>query len=219
MKQVLFYTLINPGLLHWAATNGSETWNQTLHRDFSDLNNIHCKSSVHLITLLTVEKNSERRDGCRRVLYQAVVLQNTKRENYSWRSVCLCSFSICVIIDESFEHSMHLTENETSTYCGLMKRTEGNVPNYWLTGSCFINAFSHLFSPCISSFSLMPIKRWAQCFRASLNSPASAHGWLQQLCPGFGSSHRCMHPGHGQETRALVQTHPIMQGCAESRDS
>lgn len=138
------------------------------------------------------------------VLYWAVVLQNTKRENYSWHSACLCSFSICVIIAESFEHSMHLTENETSTYCGLMKRTEGNVPNYWLTGSCFINAFSHLFSPSpyISSFSLIPIKCWAQSFRAFLNSPVSAHGQLQQPCPGFGCSHRCMCSGHGQEIRA-----------------
>lgn len=128
------------------------------------------------------------------MLHQAVVLHDTKRENYSWHSACLCSFSICVIIAESFEHSMHLTENETTTYCGLMKRTEGNVPSYWLTGSCFINAFSHLFSPSpyINSFSLMPVKCWAQCFRASLNSPASAHEWLQPPCPGFGSSHGCM---------------------------
>lgn len=153
--------------------------------------------------------------------YWAVVLQNIRRENYSWHSVCLCSFSICVIIAKSSEHSMHLIENQTSTYCGLMKRTEGNVPNYWLTGSCFINAFSHLFSPSpyISSFSLMPIKCWAQCFRASLNSPASAHGQLQKPCPRFGSSHCCAHPGHGQETRPLMQTHPIMQGHTESGDN
>lgn len=75
-----------------------------------------------------------------------------------------------------------------------MKITERNVPNYWLLGSCFRNAFSHLFSPSphINSFSLMPIKCWAKCFRASLNSPASVHEWLQPPFPGFGSSRKDM---------------------------
>lgn len=85
-------------------------WNQIFHTEPSDLNNSHCKSSVPHISLLIAEKNSERRNGYRgRMLHQAVVLHNTKRENYSWHSTCLCSFSVCVIIAESFEHSMHLT--------------------------------------------------------------------------------------------------------------
>lgn len=81
---------------------------------------------------------------------------------------------MCVIIAKPFEHSMHLTENETSTYCGLMKRTEGNVPNYWLTGSCFINAISHLFSPSpsISSFNPEPVKHEAWCLRLGALLPA-----------------------------------------------
>lgn len=145
-----------------------------------------------------------------------LLYSKTQRDNYSWHSACLCSFSICVIIAESFEHSMHLTENETSTYCGLMKRTEGNVPNYWLTGSCFINALSHLLSPSpyISLFSLMPIKCWAQCFRASLRSRISpaAVSWIWQL-PWTPISWAW--PGH---TCALVQTCPTVQGWAESRD-
>lgn len=137
-----------------------------------------------------------------------LLYSETQRQNYSWHSACLCSFSIPVIIAESFEHSMHLTENETSTYCGLMKRTEGNVPNYWLTGSCFINALSHLLSPSpyISSFSLTPIKCWAQCFRASLSSPASAHGQSSSRVLDLAAP-MDTHPGHGQVTRVLSYKH------------